>query len=68
MNNWEWTPISLSRIEAKIFDFELDATEELKNFWKLIKIEPQKWQEPQLGIQGGGFWVVAVCGKKNSLV
>ncbi len=37
---------------------------ELWNFWQLIKIEPEKWSEPQYGDLGGGFWVVAICGKK----
>jgi len=32
------------------------------NFWKLIKIPPQKWQEMEYGSEGGGFWVVAIFG------
>jgi hypothetical protein len=36
----------------------------MANFWKLIKIIPEKWQEKQYGKEGGGFWVVAICGNR----
>ena len=31
-----------------------------ENFWKFIKITPDKWQEEKYGKLGGGFWVVAI--------
>lgn len=41
---------------------ELELEVELLNFWNLIKIKPQKWQEEEHGGEGGGFWVVAIFG------
>ncbi|TPG65640.1 hypothetical protein EAH73_12665 [Hymenobacter nivis] len=35
-------------------------SEEVRRFWDRIKIAPEKWQEPSMGAEGGGFWVVAV--------
>ena len=34
------------------------------NFWNMIKIPPQKWQEVEYGDEGGGFWVVAIFGNE----
>ncbi|WP_337855067.1 hypothetical protein [Pedobacter sp. GR22-6] len=41
---------------------ELELEDELLNFWNLIKIAPQKWEEKEYGAEGGGFWVVAIFG------
>lgn len=57
-----WTPISLTELEGWISRGESKLEGEPLNFWKLIKIPPQKWQEIEYGNQGGGFWVVAVFG------
>ena len=57
-----WTPISLSDLEEWISRGELRLESELLNFWNLIKIPPQKWQEKEYGNEGGGFWVVAIFG------
>ena len=27
-------------------------------------MEPAKWKEPNFGDEGGGFWIVAICGTK----
>ena len=62
MNSWDWAPISFSDLEDKIFLFEQDEIGELRNFWELIKIIPTKWQQPTFGKEGGGFWVVGICG------
>lgn len=62
MNNW--TPISLDELYDEIHKTENDLNGELWNFWQLIKIDPEKWEEIEYGAEGGGFWVVAVCGKK----
>ena len=32
--------------------------------WEAIKIPPEKWSEADYGSEGGGFWVVAVIGRK----
>ena len=29
-------------------------------FWKSIKVEPEKWSEKVNGNEGGGFWIVAI--------
>ena len=57
-----WTPISLPELEEWISHGESKLKGELLNFWALIKIQPQKWQESEYGNEGGGFWVVAIFG------
>jgi len=57
-----WVPISLSELEKYMSCGELELNDELLNFWNLIKIAPQKWQEKEYGTSGGGFWVVAIFG------
>jgi hypothetical protein len=59
-----WEPISLNKLEINILKGELELKGELLNFWNLIKIEPQKWQEKEFGEEGGGFWVVAIFGNE----
>ena len=60
----EWKPISLNELYDQIFKSEVDLNGELWNFWQLIKINPAKWSEKEYGDEGGGFWVVAICGTK----
>ncbi|AEV96454.1 hypothetical protein Niako_0052 [Niastella koreensis GR20-10] len=50
-----WEPISFNELYDKIITTENRLTGELANFWKLIKIEPEKWQEKQYGKEGGDF-------------
>ncbi|WP_316789633.1 hypothetical protein [Pedobacter frigoris] len=57
-----WTPISLVELEEWILRGASELEGELLNFWNLIKIKPQKWQEEEYGAEGGGFWVVAIFG------
>ena len=59
-----WTPISLIELNEWIHRGELELELEMLNFWNLIKIEPQKWQEQEYGDDGGGFWVVAIFGNE----
>lgn len=59
-----WTPISLAELEEWISRGESKLEGEPLNFWNLIKIAPQKWQEKEYGKEGGGFWVVAIFGNK----
>lgn len=59
-----WEPISEIELYDQIYKTEMDLNGDLWNFWQLIQIEPAKWQEPDYGDVGGGFWVVAICGKK----
>lgn len=57
-----WTPISLTELNTLIQKEEKDLSAGLSIFWNLIKTEPVKWTETQFGIEGGGFWVVAISG------
>ncbi|WP_230141937.1 hypothetical protein [Pedobacter sp. Bi36] len=57
-----WTPISLIELEEWISRGESKLEGEPLNFWNLIKIVPQKWQEKEYGKEAGGFWVVAIFG------
>lgn len=59
-----WTPISLQELQNEIQQHEVNISQELWIFWQQIRIEPEKWQEETYGDEGGGFWVVAICGKK----
>jgi hypothetical protein len=58
----DWTPIT----EAKLWDLILAAEARMEpqesKLWECVRIEPQKWQEPTYGVEGGGFWVVAIIG------
>ena len=60
----KWEPISLYELFDKIQKTETDLNGELWNFWQLIKVYPTKWKENKFGNEGGGFWVVAICGTK----
>ena len=59
-----WKPITEIEILVKILKIETDLNGELWNFWQLIKINRENWTEPENGSEGGGFWVVGICGKK----
>lgn len=59
-----WTPISLNELQEWIFRAESNFEGELLNFWMLIKIDPEKWQEKEYGDEGGGFWIVAIFGNE----
>lgn len=59
-----WKPISLEELHFEIQKTEPELKDGLLIFWEQIKIEPEKWQEPLYGNEGGGFWVVARFGEK----
>jgi hypothetical protein len=61
-----WEPIDLESINSNIEfcnTIFIDKPKILR-FWDLIKIKPEKWNEKTMGEEGGGFWVVAIIGKK----
>ena len=60
----EWQPISIAELFEQIQKTEVELKGELLNFWELIKIEPKKWVEKKYGNEGGGFWVVGICGTR----
>ena len=59
-----WKSISLTDLRNLILKGELELNDEQLNFWDLIKVEPEKWEEVDYGSEGGGFWVVAIMGKE----
>lgn len=59
-----WTPISIDEIYDQISTAERELNGDLWNFWQLIRIDPQKWQEKTMGAEGDGFWAVAICGRR----
>lgn len=59
-----WPPIALENLYAEINKTEHLLEKELRNFWKLIKVEPVKWSEKEFGADSDGFWVIAICGKR----
>ena len=59
-----WNSITIEELNKEIqSSIDIMTNEEL-NFWQLIKIEPEKWEEDQFGDKGNGFWVVAILGKR----
>lgn len=60
----DWEPIS----EASLWD-EINAAERRMNpkqgrLWEAIRIIPEKWSQEPYGNTGGGFWAVALLGKR----
>lgn len=60
----EWQPISEAAIWDKINDAYLRMNPIQGRLWDAIKITPEKWQQHPYGDVGGGFWVVAIIGRK----
>jgi hypothetical protein len=59
-----WTPITIEEIYDMILSTERQLNGELLNFWELIKIYPEKWNEETEGKEGNGFWVVGLIGRR----
>jgi hypothetical protein len=59
-----WKPISLPDLKNLLLKGELELNDEQLNFWDLIKIDPEKWNEKDYGTEGDGFWVVAIFGRQ----
>ena len=59
-----WTPIELDELNSLIKEGSSKMSDIQKQIWELISIEPEKWSEEEFGKEGGGFWVVAIAGKK----
>ena len=55
-----WEPITKAGLLQAIKIGEQQLEPSHLTFWNSIKVEPAKWQEPDYGEAGGGFWVVAV--------
>lgn len=59
-----WKPITESELLQKITKSENSLDKRQLSFWQLIKVNPVKWAEREFGLEGGGFWVVAICGSR----
>ncbi|MDJ0364799.1 hypothetical protein QMK33_06515 [Hymenobacter sp. H14-R3] len=59
-----WEPITLETLYDKVLAAEEEMIGEIWRFWQLIQVFPEKWQQVPYGEEGGGFWVVAICGKQ----
>ena len=59
-----WEPITLEKLYDEILRSEEEMRGELLRFWELIQIFPEKWKQDFYGKEGGGFWVVAIFGRR----
>jgi hypothetical protein len=57
-----WQPVNLKELKQSIYLSEKQMTKEQFNFWNLVKIKPEKWQESTYGQEGNGFWIVGLIG------
>ncbi|WP_214607046.1 hypothetical protein [Hymenobacter arizonensis] len=64
MTFMQWEAITLEAVYDHILAAEEKMQGELWRFWQMIQIFPEKWQQTPYGDEGGGFWVVAVVGKR----
>lgn len=56
-------PLDLAELEAQIAH-ELRACAPAQRDWfSRIRIQPERWELKPWGDEGGGFWVVAICGR-----
>lgn len=60
----EWEPITLDGLNDLIKSGEVQLNAEMFRFWKLVKINPEKWAEPEFDNGDDEFWVVGIFGKK----
>ncbi len=58
-----WEPAPITELYTKIIQSESKMTAPEHRFWKMIKIDPEKWALHPDGDGGGGFWVVGLLGK-----
>ncbi len=58
----KWKPISIEKLSEMIINEELEMDHSELRLWDAIKIDPNKWEEPTYGGEGGGFWVSAIIG------
>lgn len=60
----DWQPISETELWEKISSAEGRMSPPIFRLWEAIKITPEKWSEQAYGLEGEGFWVVAVIGNR----
>src|ERR1700733_3747960 len=58
-----WRAISIDEVRSEIRKGIARMDEELLALWHAIQIPPERWRQEPHGVEGGGFWAVAVLGK-----
>jgi len=58
-----WEPITESELASLIEKAESRMGPPMLALWGHIRVSPVKWELAPWGIEGGGFWVVAVIGQ-----
>ena len=59
-----WTPITFSELNELIESGISKMSPDDLKLWKEVSINPEKWQEVELGEEGNGFWAVAIKGNQ----
>lgn len=59
-----WEPLTRAELDELISQGEAEMDGPQREFWRRIRIEPEKWAQSPWGDEGGGFWVVAVIGQR----
>jgi len=60
----DWTPVTQAALLDNIFAAEGRMNPQVFRLWQAIRTAPEKWREKSYGAEGGGFWVVAIIGRK----
>lgn len=58
----DWIPLSEASLWDKLNAAESRMGPEQTRLWNLSRIPPKKWSQEPYGVEGGGFWVVAILG------
>ena len=59
-----WAPISEASLWDKLNAAENRMSLRQSKLWDVIRIVPEKWSQEPYGNEGGGFWAVALLGKR----
>jgi hypothetical protein len=59
-----WSAITEHELLGLINEAYKRMNPKQRMFWEQIAIDPEKWTQHPYGDEGGGFWVVAVMGRK----
>lgn len=57
-----WKPIAATALQERIGQGYARMSQQERNLWDAVRIEPEKWQQHPYGDEGGGFWVVGLIG------
>lgn len=60
----DWTPLTEVELWHKLIAAEGRMAPPVFRLWEAIKTPPEKWSEATYGAVGGGFWVVAIIGRR----